>query len=741
MKDSEEILKEKPGSVIFARYAEKLARDGKIIEALDILNKGIETNPYYTPGYTVLSEIYSIQGAEEKSVENLEKALSLEPQSPRNLLNLGKYLTDEQPEKAKEYKWTAHRYEPGISEETPLSKGLSADIDLIPDTEEAFSELAEETASAEEVEEVIGESTGAEESMMEEKEEEAEISVLSELDEIQSVEEMEIHELSEKTAIEETAETSLEKSLEVDIDLIPDTEEAFSELAEETVSAEEVEEVIDKSTGAEESMMEEKEEEAEISVSSEIDEIQSVEETEVHEIPGTDIFTESAEYIKPEPGSDITDLLWDSQTSKEMQVEDLKKSLEPEEKETPGEPEKTYNEIDESLIGYSDLLDSESSKLDTSEKDKEETGVLEIEEGEGYDISKLEYDLTTGEIEEPVLTEQEREELLALEETSQDIDKNLGVSEDYIAKIGDSDLTDLVYEPEPEKSDDELMRDSYGDLSKDEIDVLSVTDTEPDVAEKDLEIETKEGIDYSDILYGVEADIESEDKTETVLEKEIKALEESEIQTDIKDVSPYETEGNDITNIIIDEDDVLATDRDLSISADEISAGKIIQDEKQETETGESLQESETDKLSIGDENIKDDMMKGYMDFELSFTEKDIEQVESSSLDVLIDDYVDALKDSSYDVEQEEINYSEKDISPEGFTGYEEAELELTGDKPWNIEVGEETDEATATMAEIFVSQGLITRAIKIYKVLLEKEPDNEKIKSRLEELQKMLDD
>ena len=43
-------------------------------------------------------------------------------------------------------------------------------------------------------------------------------------------------------------------------------------------------------------------------------------------------------------------------------------------------------------------------------------------------------------------------------------------------------------------------------------------------------------------------------------------------------------------------------------------------------------------------------------------------------------------------------------------------------------------------MAEIFVSQGLIPRAMEIYKVLLEQKPDDEKIQIRLEELQKMFD-
>ena len=116
MKDPEEVLKENPGSVIFARYAEKLAREGKIVEALEVLNNGIEANPYYAPGYSVLAEIYSMQESQEKSAEQLEKALLLEPQAPGDLFNLGKYLINNQPEKAKDYFWAAYCYEPEVPE-------------------------------------------------------------------------------------------------------------------------------------------------------------------------------------------------------------------------------------------------------------------------------------------------------------------------------------------------------------------------------------------------------------------------------------------------------------------------------------------------------------------------------------------------------------------------------------------------------------------------------------------------
>jgi hypothetical protein len=68
--------------------------------------------------------------------------------------------------------------------------------------------------------------------------------------------------------------------------------------------------------------------------------------------------------------------------------------------------------------------------------------------------------------------------------------------------------------------------------------------------------------------------------------------------------------------------------------------------------------------------------------------------------------------------------------------------IHLSGDKSSDRESDEDTDDtenATATMAEIHVSQGLIARAIEIYKIVLEHNPDNERIKARIDELQKKL--
>jgi len=745
VKDPEKVLKENPGSVIFARYAEKLALEGKIVEALEILNNGIETNPYYAPGYSVLADIYSMQGSQKKSVEQLEKALSMNPQAPRDMLNLGKYLINDQPERAKDYYRAAHRYEPEVSEEALLPED---ELTMAPDEEDEFAELVAEIGSPEETEKGIEESTVVEESVMEETQEDTEISLETEADEIQPIEATEPEELHGEETIKEPGETIPGEGISDDLDLMPDTEEVLEELGKEAEIPEETEEGVEESTVMEESVMEETQEDTEISLETETDEIKPIEPTETEELPEEEDYTEDEENITGEISSDIKDLIGNTQTTEEELFEDLEQPLENEEEKTTVEEEKTFDEIDEEEIpGYSEMLEGgEPMGLDSLDNEQEKSDILEIEGDEEYDVSKLEYDLSAGEIEEPVLTEEERAELLALEESSQDVDKDIEIEEYGAAQIKDSDLTGLVEEPEieMEESDETLPENLYGDLSEGEIDVLSVADTEPDDAGKDLETETREGIDYSDILYGQESVVESEEISEDVLVEEIQPEEELETETGIEDVSPPETKDENSKDNLVDTEDVLAEDRDKYATIDEASESEITLGEEQEIESGESGPESETSDLSTNDDKIAEDMVNDIKYFELSLTEQDIQDVENSSLNEVIDNYVGALKDYSEEPEEEKIDYSEGDKSPESLTEYKDVELEMSGDKFFDGEAGEDitnTAEDNATMAEIFVSQGLITRAVDIYKVLLEREPDNENIKSRLEELGEMLDE
>ena len=53
-KKPEDILKDNPGSVIFARYADELAKKGDIKKAIHVLEEGIRANPSYAFGHSVL---------------------------------------------------------------------------------------------------------------------------------------------------------------------------------------------------------------------------------------------------------------------------------------------------------------------------------------------------------------------------------------------------------------------------------------------------------------------------------------------------------------------------------------------------------------------------------------------------------------------------------------------------------------------------------------------------------------
>lgn len=655
MKDPEEVLKDNPGSVIFARYGDELARDGKIEEALEVLNKGIEANPYYAAGYSVLAEIYSKQESNEKSAELLEKALSLEPQSPRDMFNLGKYLTTDQPDTAKVFLWAANRYEPddaevqGVFEETVVQAGVSKDLGLSPETERALSDTEEEVEIPGEFEKTLMETSIDEEDASQKTLVETESSISAESDEPRDSAEPEAVEIPEEPPIRESEEDIQDVNIAEDLGLEPETEDAVSELDEGIEVLEEFEETAEESMVTEEPVLEESEEKI--------------------------VF----------------------------------------------EAEKHVEEIDDDgLPGYSDLLEnSESMGFDSTMKDQEEAGE--------FNLSKLDIDVSTEKYEEPVLSEEERAELLSYEEASEDVG-------------GDSAVGEIDY-TQTEDSETSLSENLSGELSKDEINALSITDTEPDDSEMHLQNETREGIDYSDILYGQEPVIESDEAGEALSEAEIQPEYDLGTLTGDEDISPPETESKDA---FIDTEDVIPDDLEKQDTIDEIIEKDIVTEEEQEIVTGEYEPVEEKPGEITDTIKIVDDMIKSSMDYEQSFDEKDILEIEKASLEEIIDDYVDVLTDFSKEHGEESIDSAEETTPPEMIPEGSEVESDMMSNQSLYEEMGEETvktDEATPTMAEIFVSQGLITRAIEMYNVLLERNPEDQKIISRLEELQKMLDD
>ncbi len=155
MGDLGKILKENPGSLVFARYAEQLARAGDVEKAIKILEKGIASNTIYAPGYSVLAEILLEQGREEEAIANLGKAIDLDPQNPRDQLRLGRYqVRNRKPSESMEHLLSALRFEPDVPEvqnalrEAEMLLESHDDMQLTEESEKALSELGLEDETA-----------------------------------------------------------------------------------------------------------------------------------------------------------------------------------------------------------------------------------------------------------------------------------------------------------------------------------------------------------------------------------------------------------------------------------------------------------------------------------------------------------------------------------------------------------------------------------------------------------------
>lgn len=120
MKDPEIILKDNPGSVVFAPYADVLARSGKIERALEILRKGIQANPFYAPGYSVLAELLFQQNSPGEAADALRSALKIDPQRPRDLLRLGNHFLESDPLESQTLLWAARVFEPQSAQVSAL---------------------------------------------------------------------------------------------------------------------------------------------------------------------------------------------------------------------------------------------------------------------------------------------------------------------------------------------------------------------------------------------------------------------------------------------------------------------------------------------------------------------------------------------------------------------------------------------------------------------------------------------
>ncbi|HET6421630.1 MAG TPA: tetratricopeptide repeat protein [Geobacteraceae bacterium] len=105
-----------------------------------------------------------------------------------------------------------------------------------------------------------------------------------------------------------------------------------------------------------------------------------------------------------------------------------------------------------------------------------------------------------------------------------------------------------------------------------------------------------------------------------------------------------------------------------------------------------------------------------------------------------------AKAEQSYGSEDDKVISTEETAAQdnEGFvfldeiqeTEQHEEQLEPEHEPQETVSLPEKGPLASATLAELFVSQGFLDRAINVYRELLESEPDNEKFRVRLNELE-----
>jgi len=69
-------IKENPKSLVFARLASMYIEQGRIDDAVNLLEQGIHNNPSYVTGYFILAKAYIAKNEREKAEEALKKVLS-----------------------------------------------------------------------------------------------------------------------------------------------------------------------------------------------------------------------------------------------------------------------------------------------------------------------------------------------------------------------------------------------------------------------------------------------------------------------------------------------------------------------------------------------------------------------------------------------------------------------------------------------------------------------------------------
>lgn len=823
MRDPETILLDDPGSVVFSRYAEQLAREGRIEEAVDILKRGIKTNPDYAPGYSVLAELLFQLDSEEEAVENLVSALRLDPQIPRDLFRLGTYHLDRDPSKAEPYLKAAYAYDPESEDISTSYEKVRTLIDTGSGDESATAEAQPDL--------LVGDG---------DHEETRDVfpAVNGESEFVESggtiPDDMAFPDLTQKPNVSEKPKD--QEFLDMMGEQGGGTIEEELDSLFQSIGAGENGGKFDTDTNALETagMDLEDVKESDESGGQKITEHPSggnqpdaMEADEIITDDGENAEKQEIPFIREVEGEEdfFAAVSGDGDKDEDNEIDSLFDTLQKDrglditvagEEGASGEDLGIVSESGEGEESAVEEFLTEFGIVDFEREEEDEKAVLEITDEEEYNLSHFGFE-PPDEENIPVLTEEERSELLALTGVSEEKKADAAGAETY--GIGDLSLEDLE---KPETIDTDDSRGHTGEIPQDSREVMPA-DTAFELQENDS---TGDGIDYSDILSGRnslsegrelilpgEADQLSgaeipgifPENTGNIMEAhspeservegesgEIPEPHGEEVATsgisgqvisDQDKPSPAESEdtpsfagttsdetlmeenkktgefhlhiGDDFYNIgnafnplneaqaALINDFISGKEPESEIDTDELSPYSVsdsVENDMSFVSTPDSgempnvtnppLRNTEPESAYEG-ENLSSEFSSTEL-FAAFSPDAEEEDIESQSLDDLISLYQNILAKPA-------VHYVRK-VTPEpvvspvvkrNHSGKREEELKESVVRGGSY---------TATMAEIYVSQGLINRAMEIYSVLSEGSPDNEQYRTRLVELRRIHD-
>ena len=824
MRDIETFVKNNPGSVVCAFYAERLSDLGKTKEAVELLRESIAVNPFNAPVHSVLAELLYREKNVKEAASELETALKLDPQSPRDLFNIGNiFIEIHELEKAESHIRSSLAYEPNVPEiraaleKASRLRNVMKEVNLSDESDKALTALISSGSDT-----VAG-------NVPVETESEPEIAPKEDAQDLllpDSAAEDDFAKFFEKLSAEQTPASEQELPDETDIisESLMDEPELSAigtvmdepELAADEIMEEHIIETV-APVSARDIFVDEKDV---FSILKEI-EAQTAEESEK-------MF---ADYLGAE----------DPDRTKKNESRELFDTLGDFAVETPD------SDMSGVLDDLGKIIPLPEGELDKIDKDvNKDVKIIEIEDAEDYIFSSYKDETAALISDEPVLSPEERAELLAMERSGQYAVPSAEGAEESPQELFDQfpggqelpdetetvpnmienmepaiDESDLVPEDlfnqfpgeEPGASDDDIiepitlkgLEESMIDseaflktLSDEELDVLKVSDFDNNSTDFDLEKETSEGIDYQDIIPESAGFIE-----------EIESIENGARFTDVIPEPTAERE----------EDFYSQADPDVTLKAGADDYKKVADYEGLESDTGldpsafiSDIPESgivepvEDTLVSTESYDLVESFIKNAPGIEIEIPEEESSlagrHLVDDSLDSVLNEYLDALNEetaeqgkysgsltetidepadppsnvnfeydehagnisdeypSNLEFPEPEENITEQDVLPEDsivsdILGEPESEgiptdLNVQDADPVKVENSIEAydisesndiseDNATATMADIYAAQGLYSRAIGIYNILVKNDPDNQKFMERLNDIKKIL--